>query len=237
MIISSKKLVYVFISCCSSSVALQAADTNCCFPMQRPFAMTNRETLHKAAFDVDYKKVQKLLAWGISPATPGWDGQSPLHSALLSKTNSPEKENRKMLTIRTLLIYRGLKKCTKYINQPDKNGYTSLHYAALRPGPDAIFLKMLLEYGAYHSVNRRTFFGGTTPLHLAGDQMAARLLLKYGANPTIRDADGMTPVDNNPFVKDIINEADNGLTARLYKHLPLHACRDLQYAIKYEPHG
>ena len=79
------------------------------------------------------------------------------------------------------------------VNMP---GWTPLHYAASRPDPDsAAMVRLLLEHHAYidaESPNR------STPLMLAamyGQRDLVPLLLEEGADPSLRNEQGLTAVD------------------------------------------
>ncbi|XP_075767091.1 ankyrin repeat domain-containing protein 39 [Pelodiscus sinensis] len=75
-------------------------------------------------------------------------------------------------------------------SQPDRAGYTALHYAS-RNGHSAV-CQFLLQSGA--QCNAQTH-GGATALHRAsygGHLDVARLLLAQGADPTITDDEDMT---------------------------------------------
>jgi uncharacterized protein len=79
------------------------------------------------------------------------------------------------------------------VNMP---GWTPLHYAASRPDPDsAAMVRLLLEHHAYidaESPNR------STPLMLAamyGHRDLVKLLLDEGADPSLRNEQGLTAVD------------------------------------------
>lgn len=79
------------------------------------------------------------------------------------------------------------------VNQP---GWTALHYAASSKSPaSADMVHLLLEHHAYidaESPNR------TTPLMMAsqyGREEIVSLLLKAGADPTLRNQKGLTAVD------------------------------------------
>jgi uncharacterized protein len=86
------------------------------------------------------------------------------------------------------LIERGAE-----VNKP---GWTALHYAASRAEPgNAAMVRLLLEHHAYidaESPNR------TTPLMMAaqyGTEDVARLLLEEGADPSLRNEQGLTAAD------------------------------------------
>ncbi len=80
--------------------------------------------------------------------------------------------------------------------QVNKPGWTPLHYAASRAEPDSIdMVRLLLERHAYidaESPNR------TTPLMMAamyGEESVVRLLLEEGADPSLRNEQGLAAVD------------------------------------------
>ncbi|MCW5652433.1 MAG: ankyrin repeat domain-containing protein [Hydrogenophaga sp.] len=78
----------------------------------------------------------------------------------------------------------------------NKPGWTPLHYAATHAGPTApAMVRLLLEHHAYidaESPNR------TTPLMMAahyGSPGVVKLLLEEGADPLLRNEQGMTAID------------------------------------------
>jgi tankyrase len=91
------------------------------------------------------------------------------------------------------------------IHAADKNGVTALHHAVRFRNPSAV--RTLIEHGA--DVNRACRKSGSTPLHRAvtstgapgtsGKQAEAieivALLLAAGADPSLRNKLGKTPVD------------------------------------------
>jgi ankyrin repeat protein len=92
------------------------------------------------------------------------------------------------LDIARQLIRRGAE-----VNKP---GWTPLHYAASRAEPDSVdMVRLLLEHHAYidaESPNR------STPLMLAamyGNRDLVPLLLEEGADPSLRNDQGLTAVD------------------------------------------
>ena len=105
-------------------------------------------------------------------------GESPLMIAALKGH----------LDLAKTLIRRGAE-----VNKP---GWTPLHYAAARPEPDSLdMVRLLLEEHAYidaESPNK------TTPLMMAamyGHPDVLRLLLEEGADPSLRNQQGLTAVD------------------------------------------
>ncbi len=91
------------------------------------------------------------------------------------------------------------------IHQTDKNGVTPLHHAVRFRSPAAV--ETLLQHGAV--VNQQCKRSGSTPLHravtstgapgTAGKDKEARqiveILLRYGADPSIKNKNGKTPAD------------------------------------------
>jgi len=78
----------------------------------------------------------------------------------------------------------------------NKTGWTPLHYAVSTPGPAQLdIVKMLIEASAYidaESPNK------TTPLMMAaryGSEQAVKLLFDEGADPTLRNEQGLTAAD------------------------------------------
>ena len=105
-------------------------------------------------------------------------GESPLMIAAIKGHLEPARK----------LILRGA--------EVNKTGWTPLHYAASRAEPDSSeMVRLLLEHHAYidaESPNR------STPLMLAamyGHADAVRLLLEEGADPFLRNEQGLTAVD------------------------------------------
>ena len=91
------------------------------------------------------------------------------------------------------------------IHETDKNGVTALHHAVRFRSPAAV--ATLLEHGA--DVNQVCRRSGSTPLHRAVTSTGApgtagrkdeaceiiELLLQFGADVTIKNKNGKTPLD------------------------------------------
>ncbi len=80
--------------------------------------------------------------------------------------------------------------------QPNRAGWTALHYAASHTGDTALhILQQLLEHSAYIDAESPN---GTTPLMMAaryGLSDAVALLLEAGADPSLKNQQGLTAVD------------------------------------------
>lgn len=78
----------------------------------------------------------------------------------------------------------------------NKPGWTPLHYAASSGAPEAAdMVRLLLDHAAYIDAASPN---GTTPLMMAalyGQIDVARLLLQEGADPSIRNQQGLTAID------------------------------------------
>ena len=106
------------------------------------------------------------------------------------------------------------------LNKTGSNGWTPLMMAIEGDQPKT--LEVLLENGA--NPNKQTELDGFTPLHLAVDYAidgmiqnnkskpfpepieCIRILLKYGADITIKDNSGKTPLDLYPGTREILTE-------------------------------
>lgn len=105
-------------------------------------------------------------------------GESPLMiAAIMGQLESAKR-----------LIQRGA--------EVNKTGWTPLHYAASRTEPDSVeMVRLMLQHHAYidaESPNK------STPLMLAahyGHADVVRLLLEEGADPSLRNEQGLTAVD------------------------------------------
>jgi tankyrase len=104
------------------------------------------------------------------------------------------------------------------IQETDKNGVTPLHHAVRFRSPVAV--ETLLRLGA--AVNQTCKRSGSTPLHravtwsgapaTAGKRAQAReiveILLRYGADPSIKNKSGKIPADyvRDPALRRLLEE-------------------------------
>jgi tankyrase len=104
------------------------------------------------------------------------------------------------------------------IHATDKNGVTALHHAVRFRSPAAV--KTLIDHGA--NVNQACRRNGSTPLHRAVTQTGApgtcgreiqmreivQILLKAGADPSIANKSGKTPIDyvKNETLKAVLTQ-------------------------------
>jgi len=147
-------------------------------------AMTGANALFLAAVNGDLQAMQALQVKGGDVQAKvmlfGMSLESPLSIAV----------GRGEPSVIQALIRYGVK-----IDVPDpQNGVTLLSLAVFKNDPDT--LRFLIRRGA--DVNHKDKLG-FTPLHWAanvdfGDTAVVELLLKAGANPATRNADGLTPL-------------------------------------------
>lgn len=120
-----------------------------------------------------------LLSMGIDPNTPGSEGTVPLADAAL---------NGDIESVRALLARGAL------FSTVSPAGTQPIHDAAL--GDNAEVIQQLVKQGA--DVNARTREEAQTPLHIAaalGKMKSVEALIALGADRTIKDAQGRTPLD------------------------------------------
>ncbi len=172
--------------------------------------------IHKAAFEGDVGCIKKLMDEGVDPNVRDVFGRTPLHLAVQAGHRG----------VVELLLNYGADP-----NARDAAGQTPLHWAVACGHAD--IEELLLERGADPNAKD---FAGNTPLHIAamttyfsevaevmfevgpklfpaefpydrGD--VVRMLLEYGADPTVENEQGLTPLDlavkmDNDLVAEII---------------------------------
>ncbi|ODV84106.1 hypothetical protein CANARDRAFT_29550 [[Candida] arabinofermentans NRRL YB-2248] len=110
----------------------------------------------------------------------------------------------------------------KYLNAPDSRGFTPLHLCC-RYGSSSVMDKLLDISGV--DVDPVVPSSGDTPLHLAAKysfeepeyaQFLIEELLDVGANPTIKNKEGLKPADilgdSNDTIKSILESAEYAMT-------------------------
>ena len=159
--------------------------------------------------------VQDLLARGFDPNTVNPQGipglliaiRAPAPKVTATLLAHPdikiEQRNRRDESALMLAALDGNLDLCKVLLEMDadvnKPGWTPLHYAATNSHIDVI--RLLLDNFAYIDAASPN---GTTPLMMAamyGNSSAVKLLLEAGADPTIKNALGLTAIDFAQQVK------------------------------------
>jgi cytohesin len=177
----------------------------------------NADSLFFAAGSGDLAEVKRLvIGCGVDPNIQDENGETPLHYAAW--------EGR--LKVVKLLLEHGADP-----NVQDKDGETPLHLAAWDGHLDVV--ELLLEHGANPNIQENKY--GKTPLHYAVSRClenkfgrtllhftvsrrhvdVARVLLDHGADPTISDNEGMTPLDygsNCEELREMLRRGDSRTT-------------------------
>lgn len=157
----------------------------------------------------DAQAVTELIRRGFEPNTPDPDGHHPLMLAVrtgslkaaeaLAKAPKVQVDPRNA-NDETPLMLAALRGHTDLVRtliardaDVNKTGWTPLHYAATN-GHLAI-IQLLIETHAYIDAESPN---GTTPLMMAahyGTPQAVRLLLDEGADPTLKNQQGLSAID------------------------------------------
>lgn len=153
--------------------------------------------------------VRQLLERGFDPNSPSPEGQVPLFLALrdgapqvaevllastrldVDATNAVGETPLMMAALRGELAW--VKRLVERGAQVNRSGWTPLHYAA--SGPETSVLSYLLDRGA--AIDAQAPNGSTALMMAAryGTLDAAPLLLKRGANPSLRNKAGLSAAD------------------------------------------
>jgi len=157
----------------------------------------------------DAQAVQQLLQRGFDPNTPAPDLRHGLLVALQAKSYQAAQTlaawPKTQVEVRTsadesplmLAALAGeLELCRLLIGRDsdvNKTGWTPLHYAATNGHLEV--MRLLLEHHAYIDAESPN---GTTPLMMAahyGSVNAVKLLLESGADPTLKNIQGLSALD------------------------------------------
>ena len=140
--------------------------------------------LSQAAADGDAAAVRAAVAAGADPNARGADQVTPLQFAMLAQSKAGVDA----------LMAAGAD-----ASQPGLAGRTAVHSAAIADDPD--YLRILLEHRADPDA-RNGNTGGTALADAAGPRTDAqfRMLLDAGADPTLADRTGNTPLHKAAMV-------------------------------------
>lgn len=174
-------------------------------------AASNGDTLlHYAAYEGDPVVLRQLLDYGVDSSVARKDGSSPL--IVLFRDCGTAKDG--FLDCAKLLINHGA-----HVSGADREGYTPLHRALSRHGPESI--KLLLNHGAdVAPANSR----GKTPLHIWSIKSSpteesidiGRQLINRGADVTAVDRYGQTPLhcSRTPETSQLLLDYNASISAR-----------------------
>src|SRR5207302_2569010 len=159
--------------------------------------------LHAAAIERNAQIIQALISAGADVNSRTKNNITPLICSVGSPYSDPK--------IALALIRAGAD-----VNVADVEGETALWIATTDSSLEV--MEELLKDGANPNVQPQSLaFRGNTPLHMAalnGLTAQVELLLHYGANPTLRNANRQRPVDvvneNFPQIREILNKHSSG---------------------------
>lgn len=173
-------------------------------------AQSNEHVSFFRALNVDAAdNVRELLAAGFDPNTPSEKGQLPLYLAMRDRSFRSAAVLLEQPKLRvdatnaageTALMMAALRGHAQWVQRLldrgaalERDGWTPLHYAASGPGTEAAAL--LLDRGARIDAPSPN---GSTALMLAAryaPEETVDLLLARGANPKLRNQQGLGPAD------------------------------------------
>jgi len=142
----------------------------------KPIKSISQPEIIEAALGGNLAVVEKSLAQGYKPDTPDSEGRTILmYAAFNGQTNIVER-----------LIAAGAN-----VNAQDKTGSTALMFAA--SGPFASTVQLLLDHGAkINTVDTNEHWSALMWAAAEGQTKVVELLLKNGADPSLKEADGDT---------------------------------------------
>lgn len=175
-------------------------------------AQASYEAFWAAITRNDVRAIQNLQARGFDLNSLSPELQPPLHAAIALESwevaqylidqpgvdlnaRNPADENPLMMAALKgrLDLAQALIARKAHVNKP---GWTPLHYAATHSGPDALALtRLMLEHHAFIDAVSPN---GTTALMMAahyGVPSVVKLLLEEGADPLMRNQQGMSAID------------------------------------------
>lgn len=160
--------------------------------------MTEATELHFAAQAGDVDEIQRLVASGVNVNVRDSQGNTPLKYA--SAEPFPN-------AIRALLALGAS------VNLADNNGFTPLHCVASHGFYDKALemAELLVQAGA--DLNARSSCLGYVPLHEVRTTGMIDYLLDHGADPSIRNSEGQTPLEY--LIQEEENEEAKHLDLRI----------------------
>jgi uncharacterized protein len=170
------------------------------------------EAFFRAIQRDDVRALTALQQMGFDLNSPSPDLQPPLHVALAAESwraagfliaqDSVDVEARSTADETPIMIaaLKGrldlVRQLIERRAQVNKPGWTPLHYAATYSGPEAPEItRLMLEHHAYINAESPN---GSTPLMMAahyGHETVVKLLLEEGADPLVRNEQGLTAID------------------------------------------